>query len=200
VAPASKTAFDQGVAFLAAGDFPRAEAAFKKAIDPDGDSTAPLAFLAASFAAAGKDHEAASAWQTALVDGSDFAQIYVWLSEALLRTHDFGAARAILEEATGKWSTDTRFTKPLAMLYGTFGRGREAVRTLERYLDDRQDDRDAYFYAVQWIYTVHAGGAMVHTRADDRKRAHEYADAYLRARGPQAALVKQWIDYLDSEK
>jgi tetratricopeptide (TPR) repeat protein len=200
VAPAVKAAFDQGVVFLAAGDWAKAELSFKKAIDPDADSTSSLTFLAASFAAAGKDREAASAWQTALVDGTDFPQLYAWLADALLRTHDFGAARAILEEAAAKWPTDTRFTKPLAMLYGTFGRGREAVRTLERYLDDRQDDRDAHFYAVQWIYTVHAGGAVVHTRAEDRKRAHDYADAYLRARGPQSALVKQWIDYLDTEK
>ena len=200
VAPAGKAAFDEGIAFLASGDFARAEASFKKAIDPDIDSTSPLALLAASFAAAGKDREAASAWQTALVDGSEMPQLYAWLGDALLRTHDFGGARAILEEASGKWPSDARFTKPLAMLYGTFGRGREAVRTLERYLDDRQDDRDAYFYAVQWLYTVHAGGAVVHNRADDRTRAHEYADAYLRARGPQAALVKQWIDYLDTEK
>ena len=200
VTPSVKGPFDQGVVFLAAGDFAKAELSFKKAIDPDVDSTASLAFLAATFAAAGKDYEAASAWQTALVDGTEFPQIYVWLSEALLRTHAFGEARAILEEASGKWPADSRFTKPLAMLYGTFGRGREAVRTLERYLDDRQDDRDAYFYAVQWLYTVHAGGAVVHNRADDRKRAHEYADAYARARGPQAALVKQWVDYLDTEK
>ncbi len=200
VAPDVKGAFDQGVVFLAAGDVTHAELSFKKAIEPDADSTAPLAFLAASFAAAGKDHEAASAWQTALVDGTDLPQIYAWLGDALLRTHDFGAARAILEEASGKWPADTRFTKPLAMLYGTFGRGREAVRTLERYLDDRQDDRDAYFYAVQWIYTVHAGGAVVHNRAEDLRRAHEYADAYSSARGPQAALVKQWVDYLDTER
>ena len=200
VTPSVKSAFDQGVVFLAVGDFTKAELSFKKAIEPDVDSTAPLAFLAASFAAAGKDHEAASAWQTALVDGTDFPQIYAWLSDALLRTHDFGAARAILEEAAEKWPTDTRFTKPLAMLYGTFGRGREAVRTLERYLDDRQDDREAYFFAVQWLYTVHSGGAVVHTRAEDRKRAHEYAEAYAKARGPQAALVKQWVDYLDTEK
>ena len=200
VAPAVKPAFDQGVVFLAAGEWAKAEQSFKTAINPDVDSTSPLTFLAASFAAAGKDREAASAWQTALVDGTDFPQIYLWLSEALLRTHDYGGARAILEEAAGKWPADTRFTKPLAMLYGTFGRGREAVRTLERYLDDRQDDRDAYFLAVQWLYTVHAGGAVVHNRADDRKRAHEYADAYVRARGPQAALVKQWVDYFDSEK
>jgi VWFA-related protein len=200
VAPDVQSAFDQGVVFLAAGEHTKAEQSFKQAITPDVDSTAPLAFLAATFAAAGTDHEAASAWQTALVDGTDFPQIYVWLSDALLRTHDFAAARAILEEASGKWPSDTRFTKPLAMLYGTFGRGREAVRTLERYLDDRQDDRDAYFYAVQWLYTVHAGGAVVHNRAEDRNRAHQYADAYTRARGPQAALVKQWVEYLDSER
>jgi len=200
VAPSVKTAFDQGVVFLAAGDYVKAEQSFKKAIDPDVDSTSPLTLLAATFAAAGKDHEAASAWQTALVDGTEFPQIYQWLSGALLRTHDLGSARAILEEASDKWPEDARFTKPLAMLYGTFGRGREAVRTLERYLDDRQDDRDAYFYAVQWIYTVHSGGALVHSRAEDRTRAHEYADAYAKARGPQAALVKQWVDYLDQEK
>jgi len=200
VTPSVKTAFDEGVTFLAAGDYVKAESSFKKAIAPDVDSTAPMVFLAASFAAAGKDHEAAAAWQTALVDGADLPQLYLWLSEALLRTHDFGGARAILEEAVDKWPTDTRFTKPLAMLYGTFGRGREAVRTLERYLNDRQDDRDAYFFAVQWLYTVRAGGAVVHNRAEDRQRAHEYADAYLRARGPQAALVKQWVDYLDTEK
>jgi VWFA-related protein len=200
VAPGVKTPFDQGVVFLAAGDAAKAEASFKKAIEPEIDSTAPLALLAASFASAGKDHEAASAWQTALVDGTDLPQIYVWLAGALLRTHDFGAARAILEEAADRWPTDPRFTKPLAMLYGTFGRGREAVRTLERYLDERQDDRDAYFYAVQWFYTVHSGGAVVHNREEDRKRAREYADAYTKARGPQAALVKQWVDYLESEK
>jgi VWFA-related protein len=200
VTPSVKTAFDQGVVFLAAGDLAKAEASFKKAIDPDVDSTAPLTFLAASFAAAGHDHEAASAWQTALVDGADLPQIYQWLSDALLRTHDLGAARAILEEAAGKWPADVRFSKPLAMVYGTFGRGREAVRTLERYLDDQPDDRDAYFFAVQWLYTVHSGGAVVHNRAEDRKRAHEYADAYTTARGPQVALVKQWVDYLDTEK
>jgi VWFA-related protein len=200
IAPGVKAAFEQGVELLAAGDYAKAEASFKKAIEPDVDSTAPLAFLAASFAAAGYDREAASAWQTALVDGTDFPQIYQWLGDALLRTHDFGAARAIFEEAIDKWPADVRFSKPLAMLYGTFGKGREAVRTLERYLEERQDDRDAYYFAVQWLYTVHAGGAMVHNRAEDLKRAHEYADAYAKARGPRLPLVKQWVDYLDNEK
>jgi Tfp pilus assembly protein PilF len=195
-----KAAFEQGVALLASGDYAKAEQAFKKAIEPESDATAPLTFLAASFAAAGHDREAASAWQTALVDGTEFPQIYDWLGAALLRNHDFGEARAIYEEAVGKWPTDARFTKPLAMLYGTFGRGREAVRTLERYLDERHDDREAYYYAVQWFYTVHVGGAVVHNPAEDLKRAREYADAYARANGPQLALVRQWVDYLENQR
>jgi Tfp pilus assembly protein PilF len=200
VAASIKPSFEQGIAFFSAGDDTKAELAFKKAIEPEGDSTVPLAFLAAAFAASGHDREAASAWQTALVDGTDFAQIYHWLGEALLRNHDFGEARAIYEEAVVKWPSDPRFTRPLAMLYGTFGKGREAIRTLERYLEARQDDRDGYYYAVQWFYTVHSGGAAVHTRAEDLKRAKEYADAYARLQGPQLALVKQWVDYLEKEK
>jgi hypothetical protein len=86
------------------------------------------------------------------------------------------------------------------MLYGTFGKGREAVRTLERYLEEEPDDRQAYLYAVQWIYTVHAGGAVVHSPAEDLKRARRYADAYARTRGPQLPLVQQWVEYLTNEK
>ena len=196
---AAKVSFDQGIAFLTAGDYSKAEASFKRAVQPEADSTAPLVYLAAVFAASGHDTEAASAWQTALVDGSDIPRIYEWLVGALMRGRDFVEARSILEEASGKWPSDGRFTKPLAMLYGTFGRGREAVRTLERYLSDQPDDRDAYYVAVEWLYTVHAAGAVVHNAAEDLKLARSYADAYAKARGPQLALVKQWIDYLSNE-
>jgi VWFA-related protein len=200
LAPSVKTAFDEGVVFLAAADYPRAEASFKRGIEPDVDSTPSLAYLAAAFAAAGHDHEAASAWQTALVDGTDFPEIYQWLGDAQLRNHDYGEARAILEEATGKWPSDLRFAKPLAMLYGTFGRGREAVRTLERYLGSDPSDLDAYYLGVQWLYTVRAGGAVVRSRSDDRRLAHSWAEAYEKADGPQTALLRQWLDYLDQDK
>jgi hypothetical protein len=200
VGAAAQSDFDRGVGLLAAGDYPKAEAAFKQAISPDEDSTAPLTYLAASFAASGHDTEAASAWQTALVDGDEFPEIYQWLGDALLRVHDLLQARTILEEAIGKWPADSRFAKPLALLYATFGRGREAVRTLERYLSERHDDRDAYYMGVQWLYTVHSSGTFVHSRTEDVKLAHAYADAYAKASGPQAALVKQWVDFLDAQQ
>ena len=101
IAPPAVSAFDQGVASLAGNDFPKAETSFKSAIQADSDNaSAALAYLAATFAAAGHDAEAASAWQTALIDGSDLPQIYVWLGDALMRTRNLAQARAILEEAS----------------------------------------------------------------------------------------------------
>ena len=191
-----KAALEEGIALLRAGEFVKAELTLKRAIQPEFDSTAALAYLAAAFAASGHDAEAASAWQTALVDGSDMPRIYHWLGGAFLRSRDYNEARTILEEAVEKWPTDARFLKPLAMLYGTAGRGREAVRTLERYLEEQRDDRDAYYMVVQWIYMVRAAGATVHSPAEDLKLAQTYADAYAKASGPQLALVRQWVDYL----
>jgi tetratricopeptide (TPR) repeat protein len=200
VAPDMKTNFDSGVSLIASGDFAKAELTLKKAIDPDTDSTAALAYLAATFAASGHDAAAASAWQTALVDGSEIAQIYQWLGDALMRTHDYAEARTILEEAAGKWPSDVRFIKPLAMLYATFGKGREAVRTLQRYLEQQPADTNAAYLGVEWIYHVHSAGAVVHNRSEDLKLAQTYATAYEKASGPQVALVKQWIDFLEKEK
>lgn len=196
----TKEAFDQGVVFLSSGDYPKAEMSFKRAIQPEVDSTSALAYLAVVFASAGRGIQAASAFQTALVDGEEIPQIYDWLGTTLMRNHDYGEARAIYEEASGKWPADLRFTKPLAMLYATFGRGREAVRTLERYLEGKSDDVSAYYYAVQWIYTVHSQGAVVHNRAQDLQLARDYAGAYEKANGPQLPLVKQWVNFLEGEK
>ncbi len=200
---AVKAPFDKGLSFLVAGDYRHAEENFKAAIRPEVDSTVPLVYLAACFAASGHDTEAASAWQTALVDGSDLPQIYVWLADALLRNHDLAEARSVLEEASGHWPADARFTRPLAMLYATFGKGREAVRTLERSMaaaTDGPPDPELLALGVEWIYHVHAAGALVHNRADDLKLARSYAAQYEKANGPKVELVKQWLDFLDHEK
>ena len=192
-------AFDEGVGFLTAGDYPKAEASFKRAIQPEVDSTAAMAYLAVVFASAGHNQQAAGAFQTALVDGEDIPEIYHWLASTFMRNHDYAEARSILEEAARKWPSDQRFIKPLAMLYATFGRGREAVRTLERYLEATSDDATAYYYAVQWFYTVHSQGAVVHNRTQDLQLARDYAAAYEKANGPQLPLVKQWVSFLESQ-
>jgi tetratricopeptide (TPR) repeat protein len=200
VPQALRAAFDKGVAQLAAGDYVHAELSFKQAIQPDVDSTPGLAYLAVAFAASGHDAEAANAWQTALVDGNDLPQIYQWLSEALLRTHALGEARSVLEEAIGRWPMDVRFMRPLAFVYASFGKGREAVRTLDRYIAAAHVDPETLALGLEWIYQIHAAGGVVQNRSEDLKIARRYADAYAKANGPRQQLVKQWLDFLVNEK
>jgi Tfp pilus assembly protein PilF len=197
VPPTVKQPFDVGVGHLRSGNYPAAEQSFKEALKADGDTTGPLVYLAVCFAAAGHDFEASSAWQTALARASDLAQIYHWLSEALLRAHEMARAQSILEEAIRRWPDDSRFTKPLAMLYATVGRGDEAFRLHERYIAAGHTDADTMYRALEWIVQVHSSGRVVHTRAEDVALARSYADTYAKLNGPKRALVRQWVSYLE---
>ncbi len=197
VTAAAARAFDQGVTEMRTKEYAQAERTLKTAIRADADSTSALAYLAAVYATTGHDVEAASSWQTALVDGGDFPQIYLWLGETLMRARNFSEARSVLEEAAQKWPADLRFTRPLAYLYATFGQGREAVRALTRYLETNPNDLDSLFLGVSWIYELHQAGAAAQTRAEDAKLARQYATAYEKAKGPRVALVRQWLDAIE---
>jgi tetratricopeptide (TPR) repeat protein len=197
VAPAARTTFDDGIALMSAKDYAKAERTFRIAIRTDTDSTAAMAYLGAVFAAAGYDTDAVSTWQTALVDGSDFPELYQWLGDTLMRTRNLGEARGLLEEAAAKWPSDLRFARPLSFLYATFGQGREALRTLTRYLSSTPNDLEALLIAVQWMYELHQTGAAAETRSEDVKTARGFASAYEKAKGPQTALVRQWMAFLE---
>jgi tetratricopeptide (TPR) repeat protein len=197
VAPEASEAFDRGVSLLEEGQYGPAETTLKGAINVETNSTAPLTYLAAVFAASGHDVEAAGVWQTALIEGSDRPEIYGWLGDALLRSGSFRQARLILEEADEKWPGDARFLKPLAMLYATLGQGREAVRTLRRYLDGDPDDIDALALGVEWIYFLHSEGYVAYSPNEDREIARSWADSYHARGGSDAALVGQWIESLE---
>jgi predicted Zn-dependent protease len=152
-----------------------------------------------TYAAAGRDTQASNVWRTAMAGADDVPQLYAWLAEALMRLKSSGEARPILEEAIARFPADAQFARPLAMLYATFGKGLDAVRLLERSLATNPDDQAALFLAVEWIFNVHRGGAVVHDRAEDARLAHEYAARYVKSGGLNEPLVKQWLNYLDKE-
>ncbi len=196
----TKPAFELGLAELRKANYAGAITQFKSAIRPDVDSTAALTYLGASLAAGGAAAEAASVWQTALVDGSDLPQIYEWLADTLVRTKDFTAARSILEEAIGRWPADTRFSRTLAFSYATLGRGREASRALDRYIADGHAEPELLYLAMEWIFQVHNNHTVVISPAADLTLARNYAAQYAKANGSKQALVKQWLDFLENEK
>jgi VWFA-related protein len=199
VPPAGKGAFTEGIAHLQKRDFKDAEASFKRAIQPDADSSGSLAYLGVTYAAAGKDAQAASVWRTTMAGADDVAQVYVWLSDALIRVKALGEARPVLEEAAGQWPMDARFARPLALLYATFGKGLDAVRLLDQSIRDNPSDQPSLFLGVSWMFNVHRAGFVVHDRAEDRRLAHAYADQYLKGGGLNEPLIKQWLGYLDKE-
>ena len=200
VAQASRNTFDEGARALSSGDYVKAEQSFKSAIRPDTDATAPMAYLAAVYAATGNDAQAAGAWQTALIEGEEFPQIYQWLGDTLLRTRDLAEARTILAEAAGKWPSDARFAKPLALVYAVFGQGREAVRTLQRHLEAHPDDAEALSLGVEWMFHLHSMGGVARSGVEDVKLARSWAAAYAKIKGPQLALVNEWMQALEKAR
>jgi len=199
VPPSAKAAFGEGVGHLQKRDFKEAEASFKKAIQPDAESSASLAYLGVTYAAAGRDQQAASVWRTSMSGADDVPQVYVWLGDALLRMKALGEARPVIEEANERWPMDARFTRPLAMLYATFGKGVDAVRLLDQSLRGSDGDQPSLFKCVEWIFNTHRAGFVIHDAAEDRRLAHAYADKYLKAGGTNEPLIKQWLSYLDKE-
>jgi len=199
VPPSAKAAFGEGVGHLQKRDFKEAEASFKKAIQPDAESSASLAYLGVTYAAAGRDQQAASVWRTSMSGADDVPQVYVWLGDALLRMKALGEARPVIEEANERWPMDARFTRPLAMLYATFGKGVDAVRLLDQSLRGSDGDQPSLFKCVEWIFNTHRAGFVIHDAAEDRRLAHAYADKYLKAGGMNEPLIKQWLSYLDKE-
>ena len=67
--------------------------------------------------------------------------------------------------------------------------------------DDPQftDDVDSLLTGVEWIYQLRVAGTSAQSPAEDVKLARTYADAYAKAKGPQAALVRRWMDFLEKK-
>ena len=64
---------------------------------------------------------------------------------------------------------------------------------------DRTGFVKTLFMAVEWLYQLKSAGAVAHSPAEDLKLARQYADAYSKAKGPQQALVKQWVGFLEKK-
>ncbi len=197
LAATAHSAFDAGMVALTAGDYRKAEASFKSGVGPDIDSTSLLVYLGAVYAANNDDMQAVGAWQTALFGAGDLPQLYAWLTQGQLRRHSLPEAQEVLEEAHEKWPTDSRFTGPLAAVYATFGKGKQAAALLEQYLEKNPDDIEAARVGVEWLYQIHAAGRVVHDGARDLSLARDWAARY--GNGPRQALVKQWLDVLERE-
>jgi Flp pilus assembly protein TadD len=193
----TRESFEQGLTHLQSARFADAGASFRDAIRPGVDTTAALTYLAVCLAATGHDREAIVIWRQAHdTGGRGLPQIYEWLGDALMRTRDFGQARPMLEEAAKLWPSDVRFARQLALIYAISGRGRDAVRSMERFVRDNPTDLDALFLGLEWLFDLRRAGIVVRSVPEDVELARSFRDLYVKGNGPNQPLASLWLDYL----
>lgn len=193
------SAFLAGLALYAGGELDAAGRRFRDALRIDSEFFPAAFYLGACYAAAGRDRDAANAWQTSLVTESDAPFIYPLIGDALLRARDAKGAIAILAEAAERWPQDEQLKLRLGTAYAAAGRPADAVRALDAYLATHMDDHARLFIALRAIYEARSKGTSIETPEKDRERFLRYAAAYAAAGGPQQVLVDRWKRFLQGK-
>lgn len=190
-------AFLAGLALYARGELDPAARRFRDALAVDSEFFPAAFYLGACLAAAGRDREAANAWQTSLVTESDAPFIYPLIGDALLRARDMKGAIAILSEAVDRWPTDDQLHLRLGTAYAAAGKPIEAVKSLDAYLEKHPEDHERLFVALRIIYEARSKGRSIESPDEDKARFHRYAAAYAAAGGTQQVLVDRWKRFVE---
>jgi predicted Zn-dependent protease len=185
--PSADLAFLRGLGLYARGEMAGAADQFRATLRLRPDFVPATVYLGAASAALGRDQDAVGAWNTAMLEDARSPVISLLMADALLRRGEVDSAVDLLKEATSSWPEDERFRQRLGLAYLAGGRTAEALPLLSAYADAHPADADTLFAVVRLLYeTRNAPGA-------DRERFLRHARAYVRAAGPQQALVAQWI-------
>ena len=190
--------FLRGLVALSSGDLAIAEARFSDALKMDSEFLPAAFYLGACYAAAGRDREAAGAWQTALITESNAPFVYTLLGDALLRLRDTEQAIDVLTEARTLWPANEAVGVRLAAALVRAGRHIDAMKALQPLLDAAPPNHESLLVAMRALYEARTARRPIDTADADKARFLTYADAYATARGPQQALVDQWRKSFES--
>jgi VWFA-related protein len=185
-------AFLNGLALLAKGQLEAAAGKFRETLKIDSEFLPAAFYLGSCYAAGGRDKEAVGAWQTSLVTESDAPFIYTLLGDALLRLREIDQSIEILNEASTLWPENEAVQMRLGTALVMGGKRTEALQILEPYLQKHPEDQERRFMALQALYEAHSQGRSIKSADEDRALFARYANEYVAANGPQAALVEKW--------
>jgi VWFA-related protein len=191
--------FLKGLVSLSRGDLITAEARFSDALRMDSEFLPAAFYLGACYAAAGRDREAAGAWQTALITESAAPFVYTLLGDALLRLRDDEPAVDVLAEARTLWPANDDVGLRLATALTRTARYADAMNVLQPYLETHPADQDWLLLALQALYEARAAKRPVASADADKRRFLKYAEAYAAANGSQQTLVTRWRRAFESQ-
>jgi tetratricopeptide (TPR) repeat protein len=186
----------RGIELLMKGDLNPAANQFAVALRSAPDAPLASFFLGACYAAAGRDKEAVTAWERARAAQLNLPALQLVIADAWLRLGQPADALEPLRLALERDPRDDNVRRNLAVAQSHLGLHEQAYPTIVPFLDRNPKDTDALMVALHALYQVHVEGKTIGSAADDKAKAAAYARAYVDAKGPQAALVEKWAEFL----
>ena len=189
----SVAGFLKGLTLLSQNKLDPAATEFRNAMNRSLDFYAPMVYLGASFAAGGKDKEAAAVWRTALIKEGDAAPLHVMLADAQLRQGRGDLAVDDLVKARERWPEDEGLKRRFAVAALLSGHRGEGFKTLDELIESKADDETALTVGLLVLYDAFDSHQPIETAELDRARMLRLADTY-RAHGyASQALVDTWV-------
>ncbi len=190
--------FLKGLTLLSEGqtDEKKLEAAateFKSAMNRSLDFAAPMIYLGASFAANGKDKEAAAIWRTALIREGDAAALHVMLADAQLRQGRGDLAVDDLVKARDRWPDDVGLKRRYAVSALLSGQRAEGLKVLDELIESKTDDETSLTVGLLVLYDAFDSHQTIETAELDKARMLRLADTYRTKGYASQALVDTWV-------
>jgi predicted Zn-dependent protease len=189
--------FVAGLGHLQAGNLDEAATEFRNAVRAAPDFLPAVAYLGACYAAGGKDKEAASAWQTALLRDRESPWLQRLAIEAWLRAERPAAALALIKQARQRFPEDDSFVRLQARAELAAGRPREALEIVESI---NEPDESLLFMALASLYAATRDHAPVWDTERDLAAMQRWRDAYAAINGASLSLVDAWMAEVSSAR
>ena len=159
---------------------------------------APLAsfYLGVCYAAVGRDKEAVSSWERAKAAQLQLPALQAVLADGWLRLGRPADALEPLRDVLSREPQNDNVRRNLAIAQSHLGLHEHAYATIVPFLEKNPSDVDALMVALHALYQVHVEGKTIGSAAEDKAQAAVYARAYAAAKGPHAALVDKWGEFL----
>lgn len=184
-----------GLSLLSQRQLQQASDAFRETLRASPDYFVGAFYIGVCYAAGGRDPQAVNAWQTSLISLDTYPVVFKVLAEAQSRMGQPDKALDTLEEAAGKWPTDTDLRVRMARAALDGRKYDRVTEIVEAALSRPPADPELLFTAMQALFEratrVGSGGGAA--PADTLARMKRYREAYAAAGGTRTTLVDQWL-------
>jgi hypothetical protein len=185
-------AFLKGLDWYTKGQLNQAVTQLEVAAGPRREFFAAAFYLGATFAAAGRDRDAAGVWQMALGTEPRPLLAYTLLADARLRDGQPASVIDVLRPAYQRTPTDDEIAYRLMAAYLMTGRFEESLPVLDSYLSRNPTDQTALLAAVFAQYQVAKKERLVLPPATVTK-LNRYVRAY---EGPYKTLLAKYVEIM----